>query len=138
MGVGYPGPPGLTCAKPGYDSGHPGRSARQRGEQMKAKVNFKAELERIKKEHARIERVSVESRTKFAVESLQSVTPVLTGYAASRWTHEMEDGVGVITNDAPYIDRLNEGHSKQAPPKFIELTLMAIGELEYPVYTTTP
>ena len=105
---------------------------------MRAKVDFKAELERIKKEHARIARTSVESRTKFAVESLQSVTPVLTGYTASRWTHEMEDGVGVITNDAPYIDRLNEGHSKQAPPKFIELTLMAIGELEYPVYTTTP
>lgn len=54
------------------------------------------------------------------VADLQAATPVDTGYAQSRWKH---DGVS-ITNDAPYIEELNAGHSKQAPAYFIEQTVL--------------
>ena len=56
-----------------------------------------------------------------AVEALQEATPVDTGYAESRWTH---DGKHII-NDAEYIARLNEGHSEQAPAYFVEQTLLS-------------
>lgn len=31
-----------------------------------------------------------------------------------------------ITNNLPYIERLNEGHSEQAPAKFIEMEILRV------------
>lgn len=103
----------------------------------KVTVDFGKELARIRKEFAKTELKSVEERTKFAVSALKRTTPIDTGYARSRWEYEIVDGVGIIENDAPYIDVLNKGHSQQAPTHFIEITLAAVGELTSPVFENT-
>lgn len=72
-------------------------------------------------------------------------TPIDTGYARSRWVYDKEillrvsfklsnkyfikftDEVYTVTNDAPYIEYLNRGSSKQAPAFFIEKTLLSQG-----------
>lgn len=105
---------------------------------LTTKVDFKTELERIKKEVKQESNQTVEARTEFATDALRRVTPIDTGYARSRWTYTIEkdalgNTVGLIDNDAPYIGRLNQGSSKQAPKYFIEQTLIAIGELRNPV-----
>lgn len=101
------------------------------------RVNFSKELARIKKEVKKNINDSIEERTAFATESLARVTPIDTGYARSRWEYQIVEvngeRVGVINNDAPYIEQLNRGSSKQAPAYFIEQTLVAIGELSAPV-----
>ena len=60
----------------------------------------------------------------------QGGTPVDTGNARSRWV-VAELGPQIdITNDAPYIMRLNDGWSKQAPIGFIERAIdEALAEL---------
>lgn len=48
-------------------------------------------------------------------------TPVDTGKARQGW--QLDTSVRLdpkITNDVPYIARLNDGHSKQAPAGFID------------------
>jgi HK97 gp10 family phage protein len=104
---------------------------------LSIRVNFKQELERIKKDFKIAKNNTVEERTAFATESLARVTPIDTGYARSRWEYKIltinGESIGVISNDADYIDYLNKGSSKQAPPYFIERTLIAIGELSAPV-----
>lgn len=68
----------------------------------------------------------------------QGGTPVDTGNARARWkaqagaggdiaTYVLADGSILVSNDAPYIMRLNDGWSKQAPAGFIE---RAIAEAE--------
>ena len=104
---------------------------------ISVKVNFDKEIKRIQKEAATIAEASIEERTNFTTEALRSVTPVDTGYAASRWKYKMitinGELVGKIDNDAPYIGILNIGYSKQAPPFFIEQVLLTIGEVSAPV-----
>lgn len=83
-------------------------------------------------------------------QDLVLATPIDTGYARSRWTISKTDpvdypkmqytvshskffGIKVkpvsfeISNDAPYIEYLNKGHSKQAPSYFIEQTILRNG-----------
>ena len=50
-------------------------------------------------------------------------TPVDTGYAQSRWQMSIGKEDFVITNDAPYISYLEDGHSKQAPIGMVAVTL---------------
>ena len=50
------------------------------------------------------------------VKRLQAETPVDTGHARESWTSTPTE----ISNSAPYISSLNNGHSKQAPSNFIE------------------
>ena len=101
------------------------------------KVDFEKEIKRIQKEAVSLAEATIKERTEFTTEALRSVTPVDTGYAASRWKYSMIkiDGelVGKIDNDAPYIGILNTGYSKQAPPFFIEQVLLTIGEVSAPV-----
>lgn len=56
------------------------------------------------------------------VVKLKDNTPVDTGFARDNWR---VDESGNIVNDAPYIDRLNRGSSKQAPAYFVEATLLS-------------
>jgi len=76
---------------------------------------------------------------------LVKATPIDTGYARSRWVYNKEDLLKIsfsfknrffisftditytFTNDAPYIQYLNQGSSKQAPAFFIEKTLLSQG-----------
>lgn len=55
------------------------------------------------------------------VSNLRNNTPVDTGAARDGW-RVTEEG---ITNDVPYVDRLNKGSSRQAPSNFIEQTVLA-------------
>lgn len=55
------------------------------------------------------------------VEKLKKATPVDTGKAQQGWHLEGNK----IVNDTEYISALNEGHSDQAPARFIEATLLA-------------
>ena len=58
-------------------------------------------------------------------------TPIDTGQAQRGWKEIQEMGklVGtnkkavIIRNDVPYIQRLDEGHSSQAPKGFVEKTI---------------
>jgi hypothetical protein len=101
-------------------------------------VDFDEELVKLREEVKQIQNDNLVERTKFATSSLARVTPVRTGYARSRWKYSFEEDsegnvVGNIDNDAPYIGRLNQGSSQQAPKFFIEQVLIAIGELSAPV-----
>lgn len=58
-----------------------------------------------------------------ATADLVAATPVDTGRARQGWQAETPTKLGDqghIINDVLYIDRLNAGHSKQAPAGFIE------------------
>jgi hypothetical protein len=60
-------------------------------------------------------------------------TPVDTGYARSRWKSSVNGNSVVVSNDAPYIEDLNSGSSKQAPQFFVERTALKYGRLTGPV-----
>lgn len=47
-------------------------------------------------------------------------TPVDTGQARNGWQIDTTGGQTTVENRVPYINRLNEGHSKQAPAGFVE------------------
>jgi hypothetical protein len=100
--------------------------------------DFKQELSRIKREAQSLINAEITEITEFSTQSLIDVTPVDTGFARSQWkfdvkTNENGDSVGVISNGAPYIKRLNDGYSRQAPRFFIEKTLSQIGEIVAPL-----
>ena len=58
---------------------------------------------------------------------LSSVTPVDTGNARDSWSYSRSFDGFVVRNTAPYIHRLNEGSSKQAPAYFVERTALKYG-----------
>lgn len=58
------------------------------------------------------------------VSELKEETPVNTGYARSRWTFKRGPSKCTIENDAPYIEDLNNGSSRQAPRLFVEKTIL--------------
>jgi len=67
----------------------------------------------IEKEQARL--------TQDLVAKLKIATPIDTGNARDSWHIQNKN----IINDAEYISDLNEGHSPQAPAKFIEKTILS-------------
>lgn len=54
------------------------------------------------------------------VGDLLAETPVDTGQVKNGWTMDDSGDVITIENRIPYIERLNQGHSKQAPAGFVE------------------
>lgn len=62
------------------------------------------------------------------VKNLRIETPKRSGRAASSWTASTKPGYDnyntvVTQNTVPYIQRLNEGYSKQAPAGYVEKTI---------------
>ena len=57
-------------------------------------------------------------------QALKDATPVDTGRARDGWHAEYIGDVYNIRNPVEYIDKLNEGSSKQAPAHFIENTVL--------------
>ena len=54
---------------------------------------------------------------------LKEATPIDTGQARDGWYYTSNS----IENDVEYIDELNSGSSRQAPPHFIERTVLRKG-----------
>ena len=91
--------------------------------------NVAAEFAKIRKEFKEEETLKLKDVCGLAVVDLKLETPVDTGYAQSRWkvTKGSVFFPFTITNDAPYIDFLNAGNSKQAPKYFVEQTMLRYG-----------
>lgn len=68
------------------------------------------------------------TKTDELVLALSDATPVDTGLAASSWKADKGTDKAVISNDVPYIEQLNEGHSQQAPARFIEREALKYGK----------
>jgi len=97
-------------------------------------ADFKKEMKRVEEEITRLGNIGLEKRIDYATDTLKVVTPVDTGRARKGWYNEKyknKDGYleASIINEVEYIDRLNKGHSKQAPKYFIEQVLMKVGIL---------
>lgn len=95
-------------------------------------VNFKKEMERVKREVRDIANSDIDKRVDYAVKTLGLVTPVDTGEARSGWTYKNSVGLDgyrdtVILNEVEHVVYLNRGHSQQAPKYFIEQVLTTIG-----------
>lgn len=89
--------------------------------------------------------IKIKTKMDHLLDALIINTPIDTGYARSRWKYDTEqvfrlsfsfanpafvkfiDTRQVVVNDAPYIQYLNEGWSKQAPPRYIEQTMLQHG-----------
>lgn len=59
--------------------------------------------------------------------SLKSATPKDTGEAAAGWKLEKAKRSVDLVNDVEHLPLLNEGHSQQAPKRFIERTALMYG-----------
>jgi hypothetical protein len=100
-------------------------------------VNFDEELKRIEREVNNIANPEIRKLVEFGTQQLKVVTPVDTGKARRGWDNRMVLSLkgqlmsATIFNPVEYIDRLNRGHSKQAPSYFIEQTLSTIGLLTF-------
>lgn len=97
-------------------------------------VDFDKEMRRVEQEVKNIANDSMEKRIEYSVDTLQRVTPVDTGRARKGWRSNIIKRrnkflEGEIINDVEYINRLNRGHSRQAPKYFIEQVLTRIGVL---------
>jgi hypothetical protein len=64
------------------------------------------------------------------VRDLRDETPVDTGRARDSWeiVYNLNENKASVESDVPYMPRLNEGHSQQAPSNFIELTALRHGK----------
>ncbi len=98
---------------------------------------------KISREYARIVDDGASEKKQELLNDLIRYTPIDTGYARSRWmvsyNKEAQANFTVtgsfllknysftVSNDAPYIKYLNMGSSKQAPPFFIEKTILTNG-----------
>jgi len=71
--------------------------------------------------------VGLQKATHNMKNALEDATPVDTGFARSEWTLEKDRQGYRVFNDTPYLPRLNDGHSQQAPRRFIEKTAIKYG-----------
>ena len=95
---------------------------------MKIKISgCKATLKevRVKSEAAR--QLIVNLKSQALEKELIAVTPIDTGVAKAGWRREKTPLGYDIKNDVPYVQRLNQGSSKQAPRYFIEQTALKYG-----------
>ena len=93
--------------------------------------NFKKELIRITSEALELGNANIGIKVRSLTVNLASATPKKTGYAASKWVQVRNKSLTkpyTVSNSAPYIQRLNEGSSKQAPANFIETIALRYGK----------
>lgn len=95
-------------------------------------INWDEELARVSQEVEKFSSDDIAQRVIYATDTLRQVTPVRTGRARASWKHritirngELQDAE--ISSDVPYMQKLNEGSSRQAPAFFIEQVLITIG-----------
>ena len=85
------------------------------------KVNTASAMREIEIEAKEVIEKEMPKRKNELVEALRNATPIDTGKARAGW----ETTKSGIDNNVEYIDNLNNGTSKQAPPYFIERTLLS-------------
>jgi len=96
-------------------------------------VNFEREMQRIEDEISDIANLEISALVEYGTQQLRVVTPVDEGNARNGWRRTIHKNFrnsfigATIYNEVEYIDRLNKGHSQQAPSYFIEQTLSRIG-----------
>jgi len=96
-------------------------------------VNFEREMKRIENEISDLANLEITALVEYGTQQLRVVTPVDEGNARDGWRRTIQTNFrnsfigATIYNEVEYIDRLNKGHSKQAPSYFIEQTLSRIG-----------
>lgn len=99
---------------------------------IKAK-GLREEMARLRAYSLRKQLEEAKNTADLMVVDLKLNTPVDTGFAQSRWRAQEIGNKVKITNDAPYIEDLNSGSSKQAPSHFVERTVIKYGRLTGPV-----
>lgn len=57
--------------------------------------------------------------------NLRSRTPIDTGRARRGWTNRASGRTASVENRVPYIDYLEQGHSRQAPTGFVRQAISA-------------
>jgi len=104
-------------------------------------INLNSSIDKLKKDTDKVVEQELRAKSLRAFADVKLMTPVDTGQARSSWyigyTEKYSDGKGsssnitvlvpkdkpqeiIVTNGVTYIQFLNNGHSKQAPTKFIE------------------
>ena len=87
---------------------------------------FEKELEKAGKNIEKTINQTIK-KTAFEAESdIKAVTPVDTGRARADWKTTQAKDKYILSNNVPYIERLNTGSSKQAPANFVQITLNKI------------
>jgi hypothetical protein len=69
---------------------------------------------------------------------LKQVTPVDKGLAQASWEIAEFMSKAEIRNTVPYIQKLNQGHSQQAPAYFIEKTALKYGKPQGTIVNNIP
>lgn len=97
-----------------------------------------AELAKIRKYIAKVTNAEIGNKTTGILKELIDATPIDTGEARRGWRMlPIKDGVRLV-NEVPYIEALNNGHSKQAPSHFIEHVVIRHGKALGAIVIKTP
>jgi hypothetical protein len=91
-------------------------------------LNKQKAIADLEKEYARLLVIDRKVKVGKLLKSLQDATPVDTGYARDSWSVTEKSDRSVIVNTAEYIQYLNQGHSPQAEPNFIEREALKVGK----------
>lgn len=100
-------------------------------------LNIDSEFKRLDRELEVQVREMDRKRVGRLMADLVEATPIDTGFARSRWKMTPSKKGFDITNDAPYIFVLNNGHSKQAPRLFVEGVALRYGVPNGSIVETT-
>ena len=103
------------------------------------RIDSNAIKESLRRKITAITNVESETKAKLLIEELILATPIDTGKARDSWRIEKQrDGLYKVINDVPYIGRLNDGSSKQAPAHFIESVALKYGKPVGTIVHETP
>jgi hypothetical protein len=101
--------------------------------------NIKTTMVKVRNQVVKIATTGVLATVQTLKEELVLATPVDTGRARASWSINKVRGdkepTFEITNDAPYIGKLNDGYSDQAPAHFIESIALKYGRVVGQVVT---
>lgn len=84
---------------------------------------FEKELEKAGKDIKKTINQAIKKTVFDAESELKARTPVDTGRARASWQTTQAENYYIISNNIDYIERLNNGYSKQAPANFVQHAL---------------
>lgn len=95
-------------------------------------------IAKIRKEFKDLVEKENSKSANITMNALIAATPVDTGEARRGWRLSMTEKGYRFVNQVPYIQSLNNGHSKQAPVRFIEKVLLSHGKANGAIVMNTP